>query len=315
MPANLNSDSALVTYTPNLDFNGSDSFVFRVTDGGQGSDPPRSDEATVSIAVSPTNDSPSVEAGLDQIATLNQPFSLTATFTDVDIGDVYTCTIDWGDGAPSEAGNVDQVADTCSSSHVYTSSAGFPLILEVTVTDSAGAPASDQIQVTVVCPGDIDCDGVPDESDNCPSVPNPDQTNTDQALAAAGWRMGAGAVPAIILGDLMGDVCDPDDDNDAVTDVDEQRIYGSAGFVPEQLIPCPSTGNGDPWPVAVAPLGLPDQQVDTTDVLLIMGYVFLDPSSPGYDVRLNLVGDPAGAIDTAEILFVLGFIGVSCLPP
>ena len=38
--------------------------------------------------------------------------------------------------------------------------------------------------------GDMDCDGVADEEDNCESVSNPDQTDTD--------------------GDSLGDACDPD---------------------------------------------------------------------------------------------------------
>jgi hypothetical protein len=46
-----------------------------------------------------------------------------------------------------------------------------------------------------------DADGVPDVTDNCPFVANPDQANYDN--------------------DSMGDACDPDDDNDGQSDVDE----------------------------------------------------------------------------------------------
>jgi cysteine-rich repeat protein len=45
---------------------------------------------------------------------------------------------------------------------------------------------------------DTDDDGMPDNSDNCPSDPNTDQLNTD--------------------GDAQGNVCDTDDDNDGVID-------------------------------------------------------------------------------------------------
>jgi hypothetical protein len=49
--------------------------------------------------------------------------------------------------------------------------------------------------------GDTDKDGKLDASDNCPTVWNPEQTNTD--------------------GVFKGDACDPDDDNDGFTDVTE----------------------------------------------------------------------------------------------
>jgi hypothetical protein len=45
---------------------------------------------------------------------------------------------------------------------------------------------------------DTDGDGIADAADNCPSVANPDQLNTD--------------------GDSLGNACDPDDDNDSVGD-------------------------------------------------------------------------------------------------
>ena len=48
---------------------------------------------------------------------------------------------------------------------------------------------------------DLDGDGVIDEDDNCPSDPNPDQTDTDLAYVDDG-----------------GDACDDDDDNDGICD-------------------------------------------------------------------------------------------------
>ena len=50
------------------------------------------------------------------------------------------------------------------------------------------------------CP-DSDGDGICDDVDNCPFVPNPDQTDTD--------------------GDGQGDACDADDDNDGVPDAQD----------------------------------------------------------------------------------------------
>jgi len=58
--------------------------------------------------------------------------------------------------------------------------------------------AENRVDVTVSNIPDVDLDTIPNVSDNCPWVWNPDQLNTD--------------------GDSMGDVCDPDDDNDTILD-------------------------------------------------------------------------------------------------
>ena len=57
---------------------------------------------------------------------------------------------------------------------------------------------------------DADSDGIPDDSDNCMNAPNPLQENYD--------------------GDSLGDVCDPDDDNDGLSDADEGS-YGTNPFL------------------------------------------------------------------------------------
>ncbi len=57
---------------------------------------------------------------------------------------------------------------------------------------------------------DTDGDMVLDSADNCPSVPNTDQRDTD--------------------GDFLGDVCDPDDDNDTIQDtIDNCQFISNYG--------------------------------------------------------------------------------------
>ncbi|MBI2345804.1 MAG: thrombospondin type 3 repeat-containing protein [Deltaproteobacteria bacterium] len=62
---------------------------------------------------------------------------------------------------------------------------------------------------------DTDRDGIVDGKDNCATVPNADQRNTDGDLYANGTG--------------GGDACDPDDDNDGLTDIVESadpRLHG-----------------------------------------------------------------------------------------
>jgi hypothetical protein len=59
------------------------------------------------------------------------------------------------------------------------------------------------------CQGDLDCDGIPDALDNCPSVPNPDQANTNLF----------NFVRNLPGSDPRGDACDPDISGDGYGNV------------------------------------------------------------------------------------------------
>jgi hypothetical protein len=60
---------------------------------------------------------------------------------------------------------------------------------------------------------DSDSDGIRDDTDNCPVNHNADQLNTDANLALQPG--------ALVQGDSLGDVCDDNDDNDLLTDIQE----------------------------------------------------------------------------------------------
>ena len=68
--------------------------------------------------------------------------------------------------------------------------------------------------VTGICLVDTDSDGVFDVDDDCPTIPNTTQTNTDLHLPG---------------GDLLGDGCDPDDDGAGVLDAAGPREEPEAG--------------------------------------------------------------------------------------
>jgi hypothetical protein len=82
------------------------------------------------------------------------------------------------------------------------------------------------------CSTDGDGDGVLNAVDNCPTIPNPDQTNTDnQPLVTAGFPNDT----TIPNGDDLGDACDPDDDNDGILDVDEAAGCNGSGPLDPKL--------------------------------------------------------------------------------
>ncbi len=79
-----------LTYMPNLNFNGPDSFTFKANDGFEDGN-----IATVSVTVAPVNDAPELVSNIsDQNAVVGAEFTLdvSANFTDVD-GDTLTYSI------------------------------------------------------------------------------------------------------------------------------------------------------------------------------------------------------------------------------
>ena len=73
----LSGTAPNLTYTPNADFNGSDSFTFRANDGSADSN-----VATFSITVAPINDAP---VASDGSATTNEDTAVAATLSVVDV--------------------------------------------------------------------------------------------------------------------------------------------------------------------------------------------------------------------------------------
>ncbi|MEK9766067.1 MAG: Ig-like domain-containing protein, partial [Thalassolituus sp.] len=104
--------SGLATYTPNVDFNGNDSFVVEVSDGDL------TDTITVNVTVAAANDAPAIDQAVPAITTdedVAGRVALSATDTD---GDELTWTV----SSPAEQGTAEVDA---SGNVTYTPSANF----------------------------------------------------------------------------------------------------------------------------------------------------------------------------------------------
>jgi len=97
------------------------------------------------------NAAPVVNAGPDQHAPEDVSFNLTASFTDADIFDTHTATVNWGDGSPTQAATVTEPSGTnpgtLTAGHTYLTSGSYTVT--VMVTDAANVSGSATLQVTV----------------------------------------------------------------------------------------------------------------------------------------------------------------------
>lgn len=173
------------TYTPTLNYNGPDSFKYTASDGTDSSN-----QATVSITVTPVNDPPVAQ---NSNVTTDEDTPVTVTVaTDVDSTVIHTtCT-----GAPPGSTLVDNGDGTVT----YTPPANFnggPVALSCTATDDQGASATSSATVNVtVTP-----------------VNDPPVANPDSAQVAEG---GSVAIPVLTN--------DTDPDNDPLTPVDFTNV-------------------------------------------------------------------------------------------
>jgi PKD repeat protein len=131
----LSGSGAQLTYTPTLNFNGTDSFTYTVGDGTATSAP-----AIVSITVNPVNDPPSVAivAGTPRVE--GSTIALTATANDVD-GDVLVLT--WSvTSAVLDAGGTCTLGAATGSSSSLTCTDDGAVTVEVAAGDGTTSVAT-----------------------------------------------------------------------------------------------------------------------------------------------------------------------------
>jgi hypothetical protein len=153
LPGVPNTDTASVTYTPAPDFDGSDSFTFRVNDGTTNSSP-----ATVSITVTGENDPPTANDG-SAATTTGTPVSAPLTASDPD-----TCQLTFSIESQPAHGILGAVNDAAcstgapnidSASVQYTPDAGYtgPDSFTFSVSDGSATSNVATISLTVSAPG------------------------------------------------------------------------------------------------------------------------------------------------------------------
>ncbi|MCP3166188.1 tandem-95 repeat protein [Myxococcus qinghaiensis] len=148
----LTGSGATVTYTPNANFNGADSFQVTVSDGSEQT------TATLFVTVTPVNDAP-VAASASVTVNHNTSTPITLVATDVD-GDAltYTVTTPPANGTLSGTGAL----------LLYTPNADFQGADSFTFTASDGALTSNTATVSITVRGPPVCgDGFMDSGEVC----------------------------------------------------------------------------------------------------------------------------------------------------
>ena len=193
------SNQGIIQWTPTEGQGNANTITVTVSDGGENDAAPSHE--TFSITVTSINDAPQLSSPGEQ--TITELESLVINFADL-----YTDPDDNNDGTSllwqlisAPAGMALSTQGNLTWDSVEESAGEYSIQLSLTDggEDSADAALlSFQLTVNLL---DGDNDLVADYVDNCPALANNDQANFDT--------------------DSLGDVCDPDDDNDTLPDVVE----------------------------------------------------------------------------------------------
>ncbi|MEZ5663984.1 MAG: Ig-like domain-containing protein [Burkholderiaceae bacterium] len=195
-----------ITYTPNANFNGSDSFTYTVTSGGV------TETETVHITVTPVNDAPTASAIPDQADSDSDPVSLdvSGSFDDVDRssnGDSLTFSttgLPAGLSIHPTTGVISGTLDAAASQGGAASDGIYSVT--VTATDLGGLSASQTFTWT---------------------VGNPAPTATDNVYTVGEDDAGA-SLGNVISGDT-GAGTDSDPDGDSLTVSEVNGVAGNVG--------------------------------------------------------------------------------------
>ena len=149
----INASNGVITYTPNANYNGNDSFTYTVNDDeGAVSNP-----ATVSLTISAVNDQPEIVGVPTSTATEGINYNFTPTANDIDVGDELVFSIA---GKPSWA-NFNTATGTLTgvpkADHI-----GLHNNIIIRVSDNKTETSLAAFSIEVVAGLDSDKDGISD---------------------------------------------------------------------------------------------------------------------------------------------------------